>query len=169
MIGLLDHGLAYQSARACQGMSCNLVLELHSTQCRESWHCVALHMQVIPRVNSVGPWGVDTRSKDRDRLQCRLDFYALAERQVKGDGNCQVSMPSRRLHMIDCLKVPGRMFKLTWGRQGAAICDALSNTTVSPPLASKSTDTSRNQLCICTVTDKTDTCFDCVLAVQSPV
>jgi hypothetical protein len=47
-------------------------------------------LQLIPRIN---PFKAPSRayvSEDRKRLLLRLDFYGLKEKEVLGDGNCQV-------------------------------------------------------------------------------
>jgi hypothetical protein len=49
-----------------------------------------LPVQVVPRVNSVQYPAQQEISRDRQRLLTRLDHYGLTEREVKGDGNCQV-------------------------------------------------------------------------------
>lgn len=46
--------------------------------------------QVIPRVNPLYAPTASYVSDDRSRLLLRLDMYGLQERQVQGDGNCQV-------------------------------------------------------------------------------
>lgn len=47
--------------------------------------------QHIPRTNSVEePRCYSEVSADRQRMQERLARYSLCEREVKGDGNCQV-------------------------------------------------------------------------------
>lgn len=49
-----------------------------------------LHVtKLVPRVNPVLPLSDSYVSEDRQRLLLRLDLYALQERVVKGDGNCQ--------------------------------------------------------------------------------
>lgn len=54
--------------------------------------CWLVSAQVIPRVNPVFAPTAQYVSEDRSRLLLRLDMYGLVERQVQGDGNCQVSM-----------------------------------------------------------------------------
>lgn len=52
-----------------------------------------IHMaapQLLPRVNSLGAPCCDDVLDDRVRLQRRLRDWALMERVVSGDGNCQV-------------------------------------------------------------------------------
>lgn len=49
-----------------------------------------LFTQVVPRLNPCFFPDADYVSQDRQRLLLRLDMYALQERQVTGDGNCQV-------------------------------------------------------------------------------
>lgn len=49
-----------------------------------------LFTQVVPRLNPCFFPDADYISQDRQRLLLRLDMYALQERQVTGDGNCQV-------------------------------------------------------------------------------
>jgi hypothetical protein len=56
--------------------------------------------QLLPAVNSdiaaaaaaedAGSPGEDSEAAGRKRLEERLKLYCLMERQVKGDGNCQV-------------------------------------------------------------------------------
>lgn len=48
------------------------------------------YLQVIPRLNPIQAPTPSYVSEDRSRLLLRLDMYGLQERQVKGDGNCQV-------------------------------------------------------------------------------
>lgn len=52
--------------------------------------CVCVAPQVIPRLNPVYAPTASYVSDDRARLLLRLDMYGLQERQVQGDGNCQV-------------------------------------------------------------------------------
>lgn len=47
--------------------------------------------QVIPRINPLLQPTASYISEDRQRLLLRLDMYALKEREVIGDGSCQVS------------------------------------------------------------------------------
>ena len=56
--------------------------------------CVCL--QVIPRLNPLSAPTDSYVNADRERLLLRLDMYGLEERQVQGDGNCQVSMGAAR-------------------------------------------------------------------------
>jgi hypothetical protein len=52
--------------------------------------------QHIPRTNSVEePPSYSELSLDRKRLKERLAMYSLCEREVKGDGNCQVGLSVR--------------------------------------------------------------------------
>eukprot|EP00879_Flechtneria_rotunda_P033735 GHRR01037463.1.p1 GENE.GHRR01037463.1~~GHRR01037463.1.p1 ORF type:complete len:175 (-),score=43.09 GHRR01037463.1:73-597(-) len=46
-------------------------------------------LQVIPRLNPSYHPNDTYVSSDRQRLLLRLDMYALQERQITGDGNCQ--------------------------------------------------------------------------------
>lgn len=52
--------------------------------------CLCIALQVIPRLNPVYAPSASYVSEDRGRLLLRLDMYGLQERQVQGDGNCQV-------------------------------------------------------------------------------
>jgi hypothetical protein len=52
-------------------------------------------LQLVPRVNPAFPLTESYVSADRQRLLLRLEMYALQERVVKGDGNCQVSSTNR--------------------------------------------------------------------------
>jgi hypothetical protein len=64
-----------------------LLTQQHHTACV----CWLSSAQVIPRVNPVFAPTAQYVSEDRSRLLLRLDMYGLLERQVQGDGNCQVS------------------------------------------------------------------------------
>lgn len=53
-----------------------------------------MHAQLVPRLNpfpSPPPTPADSRARERDRLLHRLAFYGLSEKEVLGDGNCQVA------------------------------------------------------------------------------
>eukprot|EP00882_Tetradesmus_deserticola_P011511 GHRQ01012178.1.p3 GENE.GHRQ01012178.1~~GHRQ01012178.1.p3 ORF type:complete len:125 (+),score=40.20 GHRQ01012178.1:520-894(+) len=52
-------------------------------------------LQLVPRVNPALPLTESYVSADRQRLLLRLEMYALQERNIIGDGNCQVSSASR--------------------------------------------------------------------------
>lgn len=54
------------------------------------------HVQVIPRLNPCFFPDASYISQDRQRLLLRLDMYALQERPVVGDGNCQVGAHLRQ-------------------------------------------------------------------------
>jgi hypothetical protein len=85
--------------RAC--MHARSVLQLHTLASATATTANLTHMvcsltlpvllpQVIPRVNPVYAPTASYVSDDRSRLLLRLDMYGLQERQVQGDGNCQV-------------------------------------------------------------------------------
>lgn len=58
----------------------------------------------IPRTNSVEePPCYDTFTSDKQRLRDRLEMYSLCEREVKGDGNCQVLISHALALLAACL------------------------------------------------------------------
>jgi hypothetical protein len=54
--------------------------------------CCCCWLQVIPRINPLRVPSATATSEDRQRLLLRLDMYALKEREVVGDGACQVQL-----------------------------------------------------------------------------
>lgn len=75
--------------------------------------CFALP-QVKPRVNSCLPPAQPVVHEDRSRLLLRLDQYDLIEREVKGDGACQVGHHTFAVVFCLQLALPYLGLRVSW-------------------------------------------------------
>ena len=82
--------LAYVKHCRCHWRTSNTAAATGVHQTLPLLLCCYHHAQVVPRPNSAAMPRPDAVSAARERLQLRLNMYALAERTVVGDGNCQV-------------------------------------------------------------------------------